>query len=258
MRNKRPQILISNDDGVEAKGINELIDYLRSLGDLLVMAPDSARSGMSCALTAGTPVKYSLVRKEEGLTIYKCTGTPADCIKLALFAFPEFCPDVVIGGINHGDNSTINVHYSGTMGVVKEGCMKGIPSIGYSLCDHAYDADFSSTAPLIREITARVIASGLPEGTCLNVNFPLRKDYCGVKICRQAIGRWDNEWEKRKHPHHGDYFWLTGEFENGEPEQTDTDQWALANGYVAITPTKIDVTDYDLMDKLKAELNDLN
>lgn len=252
MVDKKPLILISNDDGVEAKGINELIAYVRPLGEIIVMAPDSARSGMSCAITTDSPVKYTLVKKEEGLSIYKCTGTPSDCVKLAIFLLKGRCPDMVLGGINHGDNSAVNVHYSGTMGVVKEGCLKGIPSVGYSLCDHKADADFSPTATYIRRITELVLAKGLPSGTCLNVNFPDQTAYEGVKICRQAVGMWDNEWVRCNHPGGKEYFWLTGEFLNREPEGQDTDQWALEHGYVAITPTRIDVTDYDLMKELES------
>ncbi len=247
----KPLILISNDDGYEAKGINELITFLRPLGEIIVMAPDSARSGMSCAITADRPVKYSLVRKEEGLAIYKCTGTPADCIKLAAFDVLNRQPDVIVGGINHGDNSAVNVHYSGTMGVVIEGCLRGVPSIGFSLCDHDPDADFSPLKEPICRITSKVLQSGLPTGVCLNVNFPKRKEFAGIRICRQTIGKWENEWEKRQRPHGGDYFWLTGDFVNHEPENEDTDQWALSHGYVSITPTRVDVTSYETMEQLK-------
>lgn len=251
MEAKRPLILISNDDGVTAKGINELIAYLRPLADLVVMAPDSGRSGMAGAITADKPVRYSLVRKEEGLTIYKCTGTPADCIKLAVFDVLDRDPDVIIGGINHGDNSAVNVHYSGTMGIVIEGCLRGIPSIGFSLCDHNPEADFTPTKPYIQAITQKVLENGLPQGVCLNVNFPLCSEFKGIRICRQTVGRWEKEWEKRERPHVGPYFWLTGNFENHEPDAKDSDHWALNHGYVAITPTQIDVTAYHFMEELR-------
>lgn len=251
MEERKPLILVSNDDGYQAKGINELIKYIRPLGEVIVMAPDSARSGMSCAITASQPVRFQLVRQEPGLSIYKCTGTPADCIKLAAFDLMDRKPDVIIGGINHGDNSAVNVHYSGTMGIVIEGCLKGVPSIGFSLCNHESDADFTPTATYIRRITEMVLKKGLPQGTCLNVNFPNGNSYKGVKICRQTKGTWEHEWEKREHPHRGQYFWLTGNFENVEPDNEETDQWALMNGYVAITPTKIDVTAYEIMNELK-------
>ena len=166
--NDRPLILITNDDGVEAKGIKELTECLRDLGDIVVFAPDGPRSGMASAITSLVPIKYTLVRKEKGLTVYSCTGTPVDCVKLALHTVVPRRPDVVIGGINHGDNSSVNVHYSGTMGVVIEGCLKGISSIGYSLCNHFADADFSSSLPYIRRITEQVLEHGLPLGFCLN------------------------------------------------------------------------------------------
>lgn len=251
MGQNKPLILISNDDGYDAKGIRELIGFLRPLGELLVMAPDSARSGMSCAITADRPLKYTLVKEEEGLTVYKCTGTPADCIKLAAHDILKRKPDLVVGGINHGDNSAVNVHYSGTMGVVIEGCLRGIPSVGFSLCDHRLDADFSSTEKYIRAIAADVLKNGLPVGICLNVNFPLGENYKGVRVCRQAIGKWEREFEERFRPgSEKSYFWLTGNFVNAEPQSEDTDQWALTNGYVAITPTQVDMTAYSFMDEL--------
>ncbi len=187
---------------------------------------------------------------EEGLTVCRCSGTPMDCVKLALHLLAPRRPDVVIGGINHGDNSSVNVHYSGTMGVVIEGCLKGIPSIGYSLCNHLPDADFSAVLPYARRITEEVLEHGLPEGVCLNVNFPDLPAYKGVRVCRQTKGTWINEWARCPHPHGEAYFWLTGTYENNEPAATDTDHWALDHGYVAITPTQVDVTAYGLMDEL--------
>lgn len=248
---KRPLIFISNDDGYEAKGILQLIDFLRPLGDLIVMAPDSARSGMSTALTADRPITYQLVKKEPGLVIYKCSGTPTDCVKLSSSALWDRTPDVVIGGINHGDNSAVNVHYSGTMGVVKEGCMKGIPSIGFSLCDHAADADFTPCKASIQKIVATVLEKSLPEGVCLNVNYPKATSFKGVRVCRQTKGRWENEWDEYKRPFGGSYYFLTGEFVSYEQEQEDTEHWALDHGYVAITPTQIDVTAYDTLEDIR-------
>lgn len=250
MEKNRPLILISNDDGVSAKGINELIKFIRPLGEIVVMAPDSPRSGMGCAITADRPIKYSLVKREPGLTIYKCSGTPVDCVKLAKGVVLDREPDLVISGINHGDNAAVNVHYSGTMGVVIEGCLNNIPSIGFSLCDHSFDADFEPLCETIRKVATNVLQNGLPKGICLNVNFPVCSQLKGVKICRQTVGRWTNEWEGRVHPRGGNYFWLTGEFENDELNAEDSDHWALNNGYVAITPTKVDVTAYEVMEQL--------
>ena len=160
-------------------------------------------------------------------------------------------PDMVIGGINHGDNGSVNTHYSGTMGVVLEGCMKYIPSVAFSLCDHREDADFEPLRPLIRQITQRVLAEGLPLGVCLNVNFPLVDVFKGVRVCRMAKGTWGNEVSKCHHPRGYDYWWMVGHYQNDEPEAEDTDNWALSHGYVAITPTQIDVTAYQALDLIK-------
>ena len=250
MKTDKPLILISNDDGYNAKGILELIGCLADLGEVVVMAPDGPRSGASCAITSEYPVKYQEVKRESNLTIYKCNGTPVDCVKLALYELLPRVPDLVIGGINHGDNSSVNVHYSGTMGVVIEGCLKGIPSIGFSLCNHAPDADFEPMLPYVKQIVVETLTNGLPKGVCLNVNAPLTDDIKGVKICRQTQGDWSNEWKRSQHPRGSEYFWLTGKYTNLEPESVDTDQWALANQYIAVTPVQIDMTAYNLIDKL--------
>ena len=172
MENQRPLILVSNDDGVIAKGISELVKFLRPLGEIVVMAPDAPRSGSASALTVTEPIHYQLVRKDVGLTVYKCSGTPVDCIKLALHTVLDRKPDLIVGGINHGDNSAVNVHYSGTMGVVIEGCLKGVPSIGFSLCCHDPNPDFEPSGPYIREIARqdpgrghiRFVDENLPDG----------------------------------------------------------------------------------------------
>ena len=250
MENKRPLILVSNDDGIMAKGISELVKFLRTLGEIVVMAPDAPRSGSASALTVTQPVHYKLVKQEVGVTVYKCSGTPTDCIKLAWNTVLDRKPDLVVGGINHGDNSATNVHYSGTMGVVIEGCLKGVPSIGFSLCNHDMGADFEAVGPYIRKIAAMVLEKGLPPLTCLNVNFPDTPDIKGIKVCEQAKGCWTNEWEVCPRQNDRNYFWLTGEFVDHEPENEKNDHWALANGYVAITPTKVDLTAYDFIDEL--------
>lgn len=251
MENQRPLILISNDDGIVAKGISELVKFLRPLGEIVVMAPDAPRSGTACALTTGEPIHYKLIRKDVGLTEYKCSGTPADCVKLAFETVLDRKPDLVVGGINHGDNSATNVHYSGTMGVVIEGCLKGVPSIGFSLCSHEPDANFTAAGPYVRDIARLVLEKGLPALTCLNVNFPDTQELKGVKICRQTKGQWTSEWENFAHRGDSHYYWLTGSFVDEDADQEDTDHWALANGYVAITPTTVDVTAYGMIDELK-------
>lgn len=254
-----PLILISNDDGYQAKGLRCLVDMVRPLGDVLVCAPDGPRSGYSCAFSATTPLTLTLRHQEPGVQIWSSNGTPVDCVKLALHELVDRQPDLVLGGINHGDNGSVNTHYSGTMGVVMEGCMKYIPSIAYSLCDYRADADFEPLRPYIEKYTARVLREGLPKGVCLNINFPLLDPaapltqgdgtgcYRGVKVCRMAHGTWYNEVTRCHHPRGYDYYWMVGHYRNDEPDATDTDNWALQHGYVAITPTLADVTAYDCL-----------
>lgn len=247
----RPYLLLSNDDGVQAPGLNFLIETLRPYADLLVMAPDSARSGFSCSITAAHPLTYRVLRREEGLTVCACSGTPTDCVKMALNLFPDRKPDLVVGGINHGDNSSVNAHYSGTMGVAIEGALQGYPSVAFSLCDHRPEADFTPLRPYLVDFMFKAIAVGLPPFTCLNINFPLAPRFKGVKVCRMARSRWQKEVEHRRHPWGADYYWLVGENVELEPEATDTDRWALAHGYVAVTPTQLDVTARELMEVLQ-------
>ena len=248
----KPLILISNDDGYQAKGINDLIEMVRPLADVLVCAPDGPRSGQACAFSATTPLTLTQQHKEDGVEVWSCNGTPVDCVKMALANICPCKPDIVIGGINHGDNASVNTHYSGTMGVVMEGCMKYIPSVAYSLCDYRADADFEPLRPHIVNITKHVLEDGLPLGVCLNVNFPLVKEFKGVKVCRMSRGTWFNETSRCHHPRGYDYWWMMGQYRNDEPEATDTDRWALDHGYVAITPTRMDVTAHEAMDSLKA------
>jgi 5'-nucleotidase len=252
MEIKRPLLLISNDDGYQAKGINSLVEMLSDLADMVVCAPENARSGFSCAFSATIPLRLKLCAKRPGIEIWSCNGTPVDCVKMALAELVPRRPDMVIGGINHGDNASVNAHYSGTMGVTLEGCMKYIPSVAFSLCDHSEDADFEPLRPLIRTITSKVLAEGLPLGVCLNVNFPLVSNYQGVKVCRMAAGTWSGEVTKCRHPRGYDYWWMMGHYQNDEPEAEDTDNWALSHGYVAITPTQIDLTAYQAMEQIKS------
>lgn len=227
-----------------------LIEMVRPLADLLVVAPEDARSGYSCAFSAAQYLRLRQRCKEEGLEVWSCSGTPTDCVKIALDRLCVRTPDMVIGGINHGDNGSVNSHYSGTMGVTLEGCMKYIPSVAFSLCDHSDDADFEPMAAIVRSITADVLERGLPRGVCLNVNFPVTKEYAGVRVCRMAFGTWYDEVVVRHHPRGYDYYWMVGNYRNDEPEAEDTDNWALNHGYVAITPTTIDVTAHDALDAM--------
>ena len=248
----RPYLLISNDDGVTAGGINFLIEALRPVADLLVVAPDSPRSGQSCAITPTHPLIVREVRNEPGLRVYACNGTPVDCVKVAVNELLERRPDLVVGGINHGDNSSVNCHYSGTMGVVTEGALQGYPAIAFSLCDQSADADFTPLRPYLVDMVFKAIAMGMPPFTCLNVNFPKAEKFAGVKVCRMDKSRWERETVRCRHPYGQDYLWLVGECRELEPEAEDTDRWALAHGYVAITPTSLDYTAYGLIDILQA------
>ena len=247
----RPLILITNDDGLMAKGLQELIVTMRPLGDLVVVAPDGPRSGMSSAITVNVPTRLHKISEEDGLKRYRCSGTPVDCVKLALhILFPDKAPDLLVTGINHGTNSSISVVYSGTMGATIEGCINEVPSIGFSLCNHLPDADFSHVLPFVHRIAANVLEHGLPEGVCLNVNMPDAPPK-GVRICRQANGRWTEEFVRHVDPHGLPYFWLTGIFSNKEPQAMDTDEWALDNDFIAIVPTKIDMTAHEAINALK-------
>ena len=247
----RPYILISNDDGYKAAGINTLIDTLHPMADLLVVAPGGGRSGYGCAITSTAPIHNRLVHREEGLEIFACSSSPVDCVKLAFnVLLPERgrTPDLVVTGINHGDNSSVNTFYSGTMSAASEGALQGIPAVGFSLCDHRPEADFSPCVPYIREIVIKLLCDGLPPFSTLNVNFPARESFKGVRVCRMARSRWINEIVESRRPRSGTpYYWLTGEPMELEPEAEDTDRWALAHGYVAITPQTLDSTHYELL-----------
>lgn len=250
----KPFILISNDDGYHSNGIHKLVDFVSGVGDVLVCAPESARSGYSCAFSAADFLRLKR-RKDIGeAEVWSCTGTPVDCVKLAL---DQLCenrrPDIILSGINHGDNSTVNSHYSGTMGACMEGCMKYIPSVAFSSCFYNEDANLEPLRPYVERIVGKVLDKGLPKGTCLNVNFPAREKFEGVKACRMTWGSWINEVDKRHHLHGYDYYWMVGEYRNDEPDATDTDQWALNHGYVAITPTTVDVTDFKFLEQLRCD-----
>ena len=253
MNQQRPFILISNDDGYDSNGIRLLVDMVKDMAEVLVCAPDSGRSGFSCAFSA---TKYLLLNKQDNLgdvEVWSCNGTPVDCVKLAI---DQLCnhrmPDLVLGGINHGDNSTVNNHYSGTVGIALEGCLKYIPSIAFSSCFYDVHANLEPLRPYIRAIVSRVLADGLPKGVCLNVNFPASEKFEGVKVCRMTYGRWVNEVVKAHHPRGYDYYWMVGNYQNDEPDAQDTDQWALNHNFVAITPTQIDVTAYEFVDVVKS------
>ena len=255
MDNKRPLILISNDDGYNYNGIQTLIKVARSLGDVFVVAPAVHQSGKSSSITFINPVRTIPVAREEGYTAYLATGTPADCVKLALSQLmADRMPDLVLAGINHGYNSGLNTLYSGTMACVFEGILHGVPSVAFSFGDYSSDADTSVCETIVKYITLRVLQRGLPKDVCLNVNIPKTEgDFNGLKVTTGDMGRWVNEWEHRVDPTGRDYYWLTGEFEMADKGEGKTDYYWLERGYVTVTPTHVDQTDFESMSSI-AEL----
>lgn len=250
MSNKKPLILITNDDGYQAKGIKELTESMKGLGEIIVFAPDSHQSGMSSAITTSNPIRARIYHQEEDLTAYMCSGTPVDCVKLALNMFVDRKPSLVVSGVNHGSNAGISVLYSGTVGAAIEGCVFNIPSIAFSLCDFNPDADFTVPKEVARKLAKKVLEVGLPKGICLNVNIPVG-EIKGIKVTTQTQGKWVNEYHCSKDGINRDVFWMTGNFENWETENENNDEWALANGYAAAVPVKIDMTAYELIDEIR-------
>lgn len=251
MENVRPIILITNDDSVYAKGIHELIEVARNLGDVVVVAPDRVRSGMSSALTHSEPLRLIPVREEDHCKVYACTGTPVDCMKLAFYRlFAERQPDLVLSGINHGSNASVNCLYSATVGAAMEGCVNNVPSIAFSLCDHDAEADFSYCLPFVEKVISSVLQHSLPHATFLNVNFPTG-EMAGMKVCRQADARWSEEYNVVKGENGEEQFQLAGYFDNRETESDDTDGWALDHHYGSIVPTTIDMTNYRVLNQMK-------
>ena len=248
-------ILVCNDDGIHARGLESLVDVVRPLGRVLVVAPMEGQSGMSHAITIKVPLRLHRVRQdhEEQVEWYVCNGTPVDCVKLALNRLVDRKPDLLVSGINHGGNASASIVYSGTMAAAMEGCINGIPSIGLSLLDISRDADFSTARLFSRSIIRACLAEPLPEGICLNVNIPAKPldMICGIRICRQTRGLWKEEFDKRTDPNSHDYYWLTGEFHNLEPDADDTDEWALSNHYVSVVPVKTDLTSYETINQIR-------
>lgn len=251
----RPSILVTNDDGIDAPGINVLIKALLPLGDLFVVAPDKAQSGSGHAITINNTIRVNHFTI-EGVEAYSCTGTPVDCVKMGVNHLMPTAPDLVVSGINHGPNHSINVIYSGTMSAAVEAATCGIPGIGFSLMNHAKDADFTASAEYVRQITATVLESGLPKGVCLNVNIPdLPKDQIkGVRTCRQANAVWIEKFYQRQDPFGNDYYWLTGEFVNKD-QDPNSDAKALEEGFVTVVPTKFDLTAHEHIEALSKWMN---
>lgn len=247
-----PLILVTNDDGITAPGVRALIDVMKELGRVVVVAPDKPQSAMGHAITINNTL-YLQKTSLPGADIeeYSCSGTPVDCVKMAVSELLEQKPDLCVSGINHGSNSSINVIYSGTMSAAVEAAIEGIPAIGFSLQDFDWNADFESVKPFVKRIASEVLNNGLPQGVLLNVNFPkLPHDAIkGVKVCRQAKAMWIEKFDKRQNPSGRDYYWLTGEFVNMDQGE-DTDEWALDNGYVSVVPVHYDMTAHQAISEL--------
>jgi len=243
---KKPLILVTNDDGITAPGLRTLIRCMKELGDVVVVAPDSPQSGKGHAITLDNTLFSAklVVDKDNGANEeYSCSGTPADCVKLALQELLNRKPDLCVSGINHGSNSSINVIYSGTMSAAIEAGIEGIPSIGFSLCDYSWKADFEPAVDAIKTIVKKALENGIPNGVVFNVNIPKvsKAELKGIKICRQARANWKEKFDKRTSPAGKDYYWLTGEFELLDKGE-DTDEWALAHNYISVVPTQFDLT----------------
>jgi 5'-nucleotidase len=256
---KRPLILVTNDDGISAPGIRNLIRIMKDFGDVVVVAPDGPQSGMGHAITIEATLRCDKVVIDDGpQKEYACSGTPVDCVKLAVNKLLDRKPDLCVSGINHGSNSSINVIYSGTMSAAVEGSLEDIPSIGFSLLDYAKNADFSEAEIYIRKVTKSVLKNGMDRGVCLNVNFPKMVDgkpIKGIKVCRQANANWEEEFEERIDPKGRTYYWLTGKFVNYD-KGTDTDEWALDNHFISVVPVQFDVTAYPAISSLNKTLSD--
>lgn len=240
---EKPLILITNDDSVKAPGIRALIDCIRPLGRIVVVAPDRPQSGTAHAVTIAHPLRLELITQEPGYEEYTCNGTPADCVKLAFKIVLKRRPDFLFSGINHGTNASINIIYSGTMAAVFEGALAGVPSVGFSLDNYSLAADFAPSARFVTSIAETVIARGLPAGVCLNVNIPAVPEEMirGIRVCRQAKGTWQEDFDEREDPNGRKYYWMKGVYVSMEKNE-ESDQWAVENNYVAIVPVQFDFT----------------
>ncbi len=255
---ENPLILITNDDGISAPGIINLIKVAKKVSNrIVVVAPNSPQSGMGHAITMNSTLRLSPFPM-EGVEAYSCSGTPVDCVKIATSKVLDESPDLILSGINHGSNSSINVIYSGTMSAAVEGAIEGIPSIGFSLCNSSIDANFSPILDAVEKIIRHSLKHPLKKYTCLNVNFPaVEKDLIkGIRVCRQANAVWEEEFDERFDPSGNSYYWLTGKFINREVESEDTDEWALSQNYISVVPVQFDVTAYETIKNLKSMENE--
>jgi 5'-nucleotidase len=250
---EKPLILVTNDDGITARGIAFLVACMQELGAVVVVAPNSPQSGMGHAITISSPLRLYPSLVFDGMPAYECSGTPADCVKLGKhYILKDRAPDLVVSGVNHGSNTSISVLYSGTMSAAIEAAIEGIPAIGFSLCDFSREPDFSHIRETVLTIARNVLERGIPKGVALNVNFPIRQaePLKGIRICRQANARWREVFDERRDPHGRKYFWLDGEFVNNDTG-TDTDEYALSQNYASIVPCQFDLTAYGVMEDME-------
>ena len=246
-------ILVTNDDSVNAKGIHALVEVAKQFGDVVVVAPDKPQSGMGHAITINDPLRLKKTSLFPDITAFACSGTPVDCVKLAIYEVLHRKPDLILSGFNHGENSSTNVLYSGTMSAAIEGAMEGIPSIGFSLADYSADADFEPAKFYATKIVMQVLKSKMEKGICLNVNIPKLSigEIKGIKVCSQAHAFWADRFDKRLDQFGQPYFWLTGEFSDMD-KRPDTDLQALKHGFVSVVPTQYDLTAYAVIEKYKS------
>jgi 5'-nucleotidase len=247
---EKPLILVTNDDGIHAKGLKELVEVMKFFGDVVVISSEVSMSGKGCGITVDQPLRTIPVEMIHRVPTWKCNGTPVDSVKLSFNNLFERKPDYVVSGINHGANSSISIIYSGTMGAAIEGSLHGVPSIGFSLADFSPDADFSKAKIVAAKVFQKVLDNGMPMYTCLNVNIPKGRPK-GIKICRQTHGKWVEEFERRIDPHGRDYHWLSGYFKNFEEGSPETDIDALLNNYASVVPVSVDMTCYKTLEELK-------
>jgi len=246
----KPLILVTNDDGIHARGLRELVEVMQLFGEVVVISSEVSMSGKACGITVDYPLRAVPVERIHGVPTYRCNGTPVDCVKLSFNDLLDKKPDYVVSGINHGSNASISVIYSGTMGAAIEGSLHGVPSLGFSLDDYSSEADFSKAKMIVAKVFQSAVENGIPPFTCLNVNIPKGKPK-GIKICRQAHGKWVEEFEKRTDPQGREYHWLSGYFKNFEEDAEETDMNALSNEYASVVPVSIDMTSYTTLDQLK-------
>lgn len=250
---KKPLILVTNDDGIAARGIKTLIDVAKEIGEVVVVAPDSPQSGQGHAITLEQPLRLYKVDLFEGVEAYECSGTPVDCVKLAKnVLLKDREVSLCVSGINHGSNASINIIYSGTLSAAMEASLEGVPSIGFSFLNFSPRADFSEARGFVKTIMEYVLANGMSQGNLWNVNIPdlPAKEIKGVKVCRQADSRWVEEFVEAVDPRGQKYYWLTGRFVN-EDNAEDTDIWALENNYISVVPSKHDLTNYEAMAEMQ-------